>query len=82
MGTLNLNDRLIDAMKDKVPAGVNLANMLMDILCLGKEATYRRLRGEVPFTFAEAVAISRKMEISLDQLIQDDSEKRNHLIQL
>lgn len=29
---------------------------------------YRRLRGEVPFTLAEAAAISQKMGVSLDKL--------------
>ena len=28
---------------------MNLANTLADILCMGKEAVYRRLRGEVSF---------------------------------
>ena len=44
----NINTDLIDAMKIYLPKGNNLANALMDILYLGKEATYRRLRGEVP----------------------------------
>lgn len=55
-------------MKGFLPEGHNLANTLMDILHLGKEATYRRLRGEVPFTFAECAEISRRMNISLDKL--------------
>lgn len=41
----------------------------MDILYIGKEATYRRLRGEVPFTLAEAAILSRKLGISLDTII-------------
>jgi hypothetical protein len=40
----------------------------MDILCIGKEAIYRRLRGEVPFTFEELVAISHVLGISLDNI--------------
>jgi len=41
----------------------------MDILYIGKEAIYRRLRGEVPFTLTEAAVISRKLGISLDKMI-------------
>lgn len=41
----------------------------MDILYIGKEAIYRRLRGEVPFTLTEAAIISRKLGISLDKMI-------------
>ena len=64
-----LNTGLIEAAKEKVPTGANLANTLMDILYIGKEAIYRRLRGEVPFTLAEAAVISRKLGISLDKMI-------------
>ena len=61
-----LKDGLIRAMKDKMPGGNNLASALTEILCIGKEAVYRRLRGEVAFTFNEAAVISRELGISLD----------------
>ena len=53
MITNELNIGLIEAAKEKMPTGTNLANTLMDILYIGKEAIYRRLRGEVPFTLAD-----------------------------
>ena len=65
----NLNTELINAMKRYLPQDSNLANNLMDILYIGKEATYRRLRGEVPFTFAEVATISQQMGISLDKIV-------------
>lgn len=40
-----LNNNLIEAMRIRIPDGTNLANVLMDILYIGKEAVYRRLRG-------------------------------------
>ena len=46
-----LNTNLIEAAKERFPAKGQLANILMDTLYMGKEAIYRRLRGEVPFTF-------------------------------
>lgn len=69
MNTDVLNTNLIEVMKNKIPDGVNLANTLMDILYIGKEAVYRRLRGEVPFTLNEASIISKKMGVSLDQIV-------------
>lgn len=69
MITNELNTGLIDAVREKLPSKDNLANTLMDILYIGKEAIYRRLRGEVPFTLAEAAVISRKLGISLDKMI-------------
>lgn len=69
MNTDVLNTNLIEVMKEKIPDGINLANTLMDILYIGKEAVYRRLRGEVPFTLNEASIISKKMGVSLDQIV-------------
>ena len=69
MNTDVLNTNLIEVMKEKIPDGVNLANTLVDILYIGKEAVYRRLRGEVPFTLNEASIISKKLGVSLDQIV-------------
>ena len=55
-----LNTNLIEAAKEKFPAKGQLANILMDTLYMGKEAIYRRLRGEVPFTFQEAAIYFQK----------------------
>ena len=41
----------------------------MDIISIGKEAVYRRLRGEVPFTFFEVSLLSQSLGISLDQIV-------------
>jgi len=49
---------LINKMKERIPQGQNLANYLTDTLYMGKEAVYRRLRGEVAFTFDEIAVIS------------------------
>ena len=63
-----LNTNLIEAAKERFPAKGQLANILMDTLYMGKEAIYRRLRGEVPFTFQEAAVISKELGISLDRI--------------
>lgn len=56
--------------KDKV------VSILSDILCLGREAVYRRLRGEVKFTLEEITSISLKLDISIDSIIGiKDKEK-------
>lgn len=69
MITNELNTGLVNAVREKLPSKDNLANALMDILYIGKEAIYRRLRGEVPFTLTEAAIISRKLGVSLDKMI-------------
>lgn len=46
MITNELNTGLVNAVREKLPSkDINLANALMDILYIGKEAIYRRLRG-------------------------------------
>lgn len=74
MTTEQINNGLIQIMREKIPAGTNLARVLMDLLCIGKEAVYRRLRGEVPFALAEAAIVSGKLGISLDKLVGSGRE--------
>ncbi len=69
MFSQEFNNNLIAALRDKLPPDTNLANKLMEVLFIGREAVYRRLRGEVPFTLSEAAAICRKMNVSLDSII-------------
>ena len=61
---MKLNTSLIEASKKKnCQLKENLANLLIDTLYIGKEAIYRRLCGEVPFTLEEAALISRKLGV-------------------
>ncbi|MDR3267657.1 MAG: hypothetical protein LBT83_01135 [Tannerella sp.] len=72
----------MEAIKDKIPEKSSIANVLADILSIKKEALYRRLRGEVFFTFAEIVTISQQLNISLDRVAGSVSPYRSHLFQL
>lgn len=63
------NVALIEAIHAHTPRHSNPASMLMDMLRIGREAAYRRLRGEVPFTFEEACALSAQMHFSLDRVL-------------
>lgn len=60
---------LINEMKDRMPQDHSLASYLINTLCIGKEAAYRRLRGEVAFTLDEIAIISCNLGISIDQII-------------
>ncbi len=66
-------DTFIDLMREKIPQRGKLTKELVDILCIEKEAVYRRLRGEVPFTFWEVTMIAQKLNISLDHIIATNS---------
>lgn len=63
------NQKLIDVLKERLPDRSEQLNLMMDLFSLGKEAAYRRLRGDVPFSFTEACIISEKLGISLDNVM-------------
>ena len=70
-----LYENLVTAIKDKFPGRGVLTNKLADLLMLEKEAVYRRLRGDVPFTIFEIATIAAKLDISLDHIIGCSSGK-------
>lgn len=54
MITNELNIGLIEAAKEKMPTGTNLANTLMDILYIGKEAIYLPTAGRSTVYFGRS----------------------------
>lgn len=82
MNCNELNKNLLENIKSKLPVGTNIANMLMDVLYIGKEAVYRRIRGDVPFTLQEAVLIAKKLKVPLDQIVDTKPYSDNILMEL
>ena len=72
-----LHHNLLEALEKKIPDKSELIAMLIEILFMEKGAIYRRLRGEVPFSFYEVVNIVEKLDISLNSLIQPNSVQTN-----
>jgi len=70
-----IQDNIIAAIRERLPEGVNMAGALMNMLFIGKEAVYRRLRGEVPFSLDEIATISQTMGFSIDNLLNISSLK-------
>lgn len=75
-----LQEKFISLLKEKVSN--QPASTIMDILPLEKEAVYRRLRGSVPFSFAEMAKLSTSLGISLDQLANNVTPYRSKCYQL
>ncbi|MDH6307274.1 hypothetical protein M2451_000423 [Dysgonomonas sp. PFB1-18] len=63
-----ISKELINLLKERTREKGQAVNLLMDTIPIGKEAAYRRLRGEIPFSLEEAAAICRKLNVSLDVL--------------
>lgn len=73
----DLNIKILQNINEYLPPDENIVNTLMELLSLGKEAVYRRFRNEVPFTLEETIKISRKFEISLDQMFSSTDSLNN-----
>ena len=69
----DLHRYLLQALNKKIPEQTKLVETLMETLFMERGAIYRRLRGEVPFTFFEVVKIAEKLDMSLNNFIYTDS---------
>ncbi len=67
----NLIERLIRVMREHLQRNETLASVLIDVLSLNKEAAYRRLRGDIMFSFEEAAKLSRRVGFSLDKIVEE-----------
>lgn len=75
-----IQERFVALLKEKIPH--QLVNVLMEILPLEKETIYRRLRGDVSFTFIEMATLSTHLGISLDSVANIVSPYRSQWYQL
>lgn len=76
------HEHLIEELKNKIPNNSELVNRLSDILCVGKESIYRRMRGDVQFSLEEASIIAEKMGLSLDSFNGISSLKRPFIFKI
>lgn len=70
-----LNETVLDRILSLIPENIKPVNFFMDILDLGKESAYRRLRGEKVLSFEEVYKLSVVLRISMNELIGDDEDK-------
>jgi len=64
-----LQKNLIATIREKIPQGENPTAYLTEKLILGTESVYRRLRGEINFTFEEVAILSRELGFSIDHIV-------------
>ncbi len=70
-----MHDRFIAEIREKIPQRSKMSGILAEILMIEKEAVYRRLRREVPFTFHEVARVCQTLGISIDNIIGFTTEK-------
>lgn len=81
MNSNSVHTRLLAAIHDRMHSR-NVAVRLSEILCIGKEAVYRRLRGEVSFTLDEVASIALDLGISIDDIVGSSDHPNNRSFQL
>lgn len=65
----NLNKSVLNGILEKIPENIKPVNYFMDILDVGKESAYRRLRGEKPLSLDEIHKLCVDLDFSLDEII-------------
>jgi hypothetical protein len=65
----NIQDLVVKKIRESIPEGTNLTNYLSDLLNIGRESVYRRIRGEINFTFEEIVMLSQNLGFSIDNMV-------------
>jgi len=76
MNAEDLNKNLLEQIKRKLPPGLSVTSFLMETLFLGREAIYRRIRGDVNFTFYEAYLLSQKLNFCLGSINLSQEEEK------
>jgi len=71
-----LNDLLTKKIVTKIPVNIKPIDYLVDLLGIGKESVYRRMRSEIPFTFEEIRKIAINLGLSIDEIIAWDNRER------
>lgn len=73
---MNENDRAIisERILSHIPATIKPVHYLMDLFKISNESAYRRIRGNMPFSFGEIIRLSQELGFSIDELV-DKSDK-------
>ncbi|MDR2971401.1 MAG: hypothetical protein LBU83_05680 [Bacteroidales bacterium] len=69
MEDYNWYEIFIDSLYERFPKKSQLAQEIMNLLCLEREAVYRRLRKDVMFTFQEISKMAAAWNVSLDEIM-------------
>src|SRR4029079_9489208 len=74
METTELQQQLFTYLRENIPPHLSLVDELCDLLNLGTDSVYRRIRGEKPIALAELKKICEHYRISIDQLLSLKNE--------
>jgi hypothetical protein len=64
-----LNGILVKKIIESVPKSKKTIQYITDVLKIGRESTYRRMRGDIPFTFEEISKLASNLNFSIDEIV-------------
>jgi hypothetical protein len=70
-----LNVALVKKILECIPKNIKPIEYLMDLLDISRESVYRRMRGEIAFSFEEIAKLSQELNFMIDPVIGINSEK-------
>jgi hypothetical protein len=74
MSSADIQQIFFAALKNAIPANKSLVDEIADVLDIGYDSVYRRIRGEKPLTIGELKTLCEHFHISLDQALQLHNE--------
>jgi hypothetical protein len=72
----DLNELLTKEILKSIPQNIKPIDYLIDILEIGRESAYRRMRGDIAFSFREIAELSLKLDFSVDEIIGKNKDER------
>jgi hypothetical protein len=76
MEIIKKNEFLTSKILDNIPQSIKSINYLIDKLNISRESAYRRLRGDIPYSFEEITNLSLDLGFSVDEVIGMSNGKR------
>lgn len=64
----NYQSHFVEALRKAVPANLNLADEIGQVLGISSDSSYRRIRGKTEFTLNETVALCKHFDVPLEIL--------------
>jgi hypothetical protein len=74
MAEKKVQEQLFQAIRERLPASVAFIDAIADALHVSTDSAYRRIRGETPLVLEEVKVLCRQFGVSLDALLQTDSD--------
>lgn len=66
---MNTQKELFDIIRKKLPSNLRLADVVGDLLKIGSDSSYRRIRGEKELTLSELTKLCNHFNISVDTIL-------------